>query len=514
MGARGHRALCGWEQSGGKGKGTRGRHSLLVVQLAVELLVSVEAGGVQGLLARRALHAALVPQAVVEAQEEAVGDDPLAPLAHGAGRRGSACGMGPVAAPGGRERTKGAAAAASPRVGEGLGVLGGPRGGEESVRRCSRLRGWARALGELRGRGISPDFVPFGKAAAEPRLGEMAVVRQRCENEEKRKQRDEGKAFVSLGEGGTRFRGAAERSGRRGLSAAEGGEAVPGRTGSGAAPRTPLCPGPPTVLQPPGLPDLPSSEEKGAAGSRALCKVSSIFKPSSMVRSRAGRGAAPPACRHSPDTRRSAPAAPGHVVSPNPPPASSPPSPGFGVLSTRSCRRGFGRLPWAAPAGRPRERRGGSPSPSTTAPGGLSRGPRRPRAPRGLGLRTGGSRRAPGGCGEKRGDLRGSARPTAAKTHFPELIPPCPTPTPCPPLSTPLERSFLPALLPARPQQRPRHASRGRSAARLRGARTGGPGPSPATCELSKKATHKEGKTKKKKIVIIIIEWRAVQLCR
>lgn len=186
MGARGHRALCGWEQSGGKGKGTRGRHSLLIVQLAVELLVSVEAGGVQGLLARRALHAALVPQAVVEAQEEAVGDDPLAPFAHGAGRRGSACGMGLVAAPGGRERTEGVAAAASPRVGKGLGVSGGPRGGEESARRCSRLRGWARALGELRGRGIGPDFVPFGKAAVEPRLGEMAVVWQRGENEEKK----------------------------------------------------------------------------------------------------------------------------------------------------------------------------------------------------------------------------------------------------------------------------------------------------------------------------------------
>lgn len=391
MGARGHRALCGWEQSGGKGKGTRGRHSLLVVQLAVELLVSVEAGGVQGLLARRALHAALVPQAVVEAQEEAVGDDPLAPLAHGAGRRGSACGMGPVAAPGGRERTKGAAAAASPRVGEGLGVLGGPRGGEESVRRCSQLRGWARALGELRGRGISPDFVPFGKAAAEPRLGEMADVRQRCENEEKRKQRDEGKAFVSLGEGGTRFRGAAERSGRRGLSAAEGGGSVPGRTGSGAAPRTPLCPGPPTVLQPPGLPDLPSSEEKGAAGSRALCKVSSIFKPSSMVRSRAGRGAAPPACRHSPDTRRSAPAAPGHVVSPNPPPASSPPSPGFGVLSRGAAVGGS-----AAYLGRPR--RGGLGSGGEAAPrlqppprGGSVAAPGGPALPAGWGCGPGGA---------------------------------------------------------------------------------------------------------------------------
>lgn len=36
--------------------------------------------------------------------------------------------------------------------------------------------------------------------------------------------------------------------------------------------------------------DLPNREEKGAAGSRALCKLSSIFSPSSMVGSRAGRG--------------------------------------------------------------------------------------------------------------------------------------------------------------------------------------------------------------------------------
>lgn len=155
----------------------------------------------------------------------------------------------------------------------------------------------------------------------------------------------------------------------------------------------------------------------------------------------------------------------------------------------------LGRLRWGGLG----DGGGGSPTPSATAPGLLSRGPRRPRAPRGLGLRTGGSRRAPGDCGEKRGDLRGSARPTAAKTHFPELIPPCPTPTPYPPLSTPLERSFLPALLPARPQQRPRHASRGRSAARLQGARTDGPGPSPATCELSKKANPKRRKDKKEK---------------
>lgn len=44
----------------------RRRNLLLVVVLAVELLVPVEAGGLQGLFAGGALHALLMPEAVVE----------------------------------------------------------------------------------------------------------------------------------------------------------------------------------------------------------------------------------------------------------------------------------------------------------------------------------------------------------------------------------------------------------------------------------------------------------------
>lgn len=66
-----------------KACGARGRrgHLLLVVILAIELLVPVEARGLQGLFAGGALHALLVPKAVVEPQQKPVRDDPLTALA-------------------------------------------------------------------------------------------------------------------------------------------------------------------------------------------------------------------------------------------------------------------------------------------------------------------------------------------------------------------------------------------------------------------------------------------------
>ena len=63
------------------GSDPRRRHLLLVVKLAVELLVPVEAGGLQGLFAGGALHALLMPEAVVEPQQKPIGDDPLTALA-------------------------------------------------------------------------------------------------------------------------------------------------------------------------------------------------------------------------------------------------------------------------------------------------------------------------------------------------------------------------------------------------------------------------------------------------
>lgn len=65
-------------------------HLLLVVVLAIELSVPVEAGGLQGLFAGGALHALLVPEAVVEPQQKPVRDDPLAALADRPGARRSA----------------------------------------------------------------------------------------------------------------------------------------------------------------------------------------------------------------------------------------------------------------------------------------------------------------------------------------------------------------------------------------------------------------------------------------
>lgn len=70
----------------------RRRHLLLVVIFAVELLVPVEAGGLQGLFAGGALHALLVPEAVVEPQQKPVRDDPLTALADRLGAHRSAYG--------------------------------------------------------------------------------------------------------------------------------------------------------------------------------------------------------------------------------------------------------------------------------------------------------------------------------------------------------------------------------------------------------------------------------------
>lgn len=55
----------------------RRQHLLLVVVLAVQLLVPVEAGGLQGFFAGGALHALLMPEAIVEPQQKPVRDDPL-----------------------------------------------------------------------------------------------------------------------------------------------------------------------------------------------------------------------------------------------------------------------------------------------------------------------------------------------------------------------------------------------------------------------------------------------------
>lgn len=135
--------VLGVERRGLTG-GTR-RHLLLIVQLAVELLVAVEAGGLQGLLAGRTLDALLVPQAVVEAQQEPVRNNALAPFTHRLGGRGSAYRKDPGAGVGGgrggrgdgpREgRTEDRAAPASPVQ------AGGSGGGRECAGRRSGIRG-------------------------------------------------------------------------------------------------------------------------------------------------------------------------------------------------------------------------------------------------------------------------------------------------------------------------------------------------------------------------------------
>lgn len=77
--------------AGAGGALRRRDHLLLVVVLAVELLVPVEAGGLQGLFAGGALHALLVPEAVVEPKQKPVRDDPLTALADRLGAHRSAC---------------------------------------------------------------------------------------------------------------------------------------------------------------------------------------------------------------------------------------------------------------------------------------------------------------------------------------------------------------------------------------------------------------------------------------
>lgn len=169
-----------WERSeGGLTEGSGG-HLLLVVQLAVELLVAVEAGGLQGLLAGRALDALLMPQAVVQAQQEPVRNNSLAPFAHRLGGRGSACGKGPGGRGGWRETWMGRRD--RPRDGQRIPLLSLSPCRLEGPGACGALRrdsGGTRAIGELRGEDIAPNFVPLGKAAAEPRLGKRAIVRNR-----------------------------------------------------------------------------------------------------------------------------------------------------------------------------------------------------------------------------------------------------------------------------------------------------------------------------------------------
>lgn len=72
------------------GCATRRGHLLLIVILAVELLVPVEAGGLQGLFAGGTLNALLMPEAVVEPQQKPVRDDPLTALADRLGAHSSA----------------------------------------------------------------------------------------------------------------------------------------------------------------------------------------------------------------------------------------------------------------------------------------------------------------------------------------------------------------------------------------------------------------------------------------
>lgn len=64
---------------------------LLVVQAAVKLLLPVEAAALQGFSAGGAAHAPLVPQAVVQAQQEPLRDDASAAFAHRARPGGSPC---------------------------------------------------------------------------------------------------------------------------------------------------------------------------------------------------------------------------------------------------------------------------------------------------------------------------------------------------------------------------------------------------------------------------------------
>lgn len=52
----------------GRGALPQRGHLLLIVILAVELLVPVETGGLQGLFTGGALHTLLMPEAVVEPQ--------------------------------------------------------------------------------------------------------------------------------------------------------------------------------------------------------------------------------------------------------------------------------------------------------------------------------------------------------------------------------------------------------------------------------------------------------------
>lgn len=165
--------------SGGSRAGQVG-HLLLVVQFAVELLVAIEAGRLQGLLAGRTLDALLMPQAVVQAQQEPVRNDSLAPFTHRLGGRGSACGKDPgqgwvrerwMGRQTGHRMDGGSHSFRLPPagwwVGGGRGVCGVLL--RDPVGTC--------ALGELRGGNIVHNFVPFRKTAAEPQLGERAIVR-------------------------------------------------------------------------------------------------------------------------------------------------------------------------------------------------------------------------------------------------------------------------------------------------------------------------------------------------
>lgn len=70
----------------------RRKHLLLIVVLAVKLLVPVEAGGLQGLFTGSALHALLMPKAVVEPKQKSVRDDPLTAFADRFGAHRSAYG--------------------------------------------------------------------------------------------------------------------------------------------------------------------------------------------------------------------------------------------------------------------------------------------------------------------------------------------------------------------------------------------------------------------------------------
>lgn len=90
-GPRPGRGAAGLECRAAAGKEEDARRLLLVVLFAVQFPIPEVAAGGEGLLTRRALQTFLVPGRLVDSHQEAVGDGPLAALAHGGMRAVGAC---------------------------------------------------------------------------------------------------------------------------------------------------------------------------------------------------------------------------------------------------------------------------------------------------------------------------------------------------------------------------------------------------------------------------------------